>query len=88
MSGETDLFGDAVPVEPGYQSARSEAQSRMFDFPVTLPGQMALDAPEGPSDAKVECVSCGHVPILQDGKSADWICDVCRDLGERYRARA
>ena len=47
-----DLFGDEVREEPAYQSARSEPQGRMFDFPVTLPGQMALDATEGASDVK------------------------------------
>jgi hypothetical protein len=49
---ELDLFGEPVPVVPGYQTATSEAQGRMFDFPVTMPGQMALDAPEDASDGK------------------------------------
>lgn len=48
---ERDLFGGPVPVEPEYQQAVSGPADRMFDFPVTLPGQMALETPEGASDA-------------------------------------
>lgn len=48
---DRDLFGEPVREEPGYQSARSGPAERMFDFPVTLPGQLALGAPEGASDA-------------------------------------
>jgi hypothetical protein len=54
---DLDLFGEPIRSEPGYQSARSEGQDRMFGFPVTLPGQMALQAPEGPSDGP--CTWCG-----------------------------
>jgi hypothetical protein len=51
---ELDLFGEPVHREPDYQSVRSAAAEPMFGFPVTLPGQMALEGPEGPSDAKDE----------------------------------
>jgi hypothetical protein len=61
---ELDLFGEPIRSEPGYQSARSEGQDRMFGFPVTLPGQMALQAPEGPSDGP--CTWCGSDSAVRE----------------------
>lgn len=57
---ERDLFGEPIREAPGYQSARSAPADRMFDFPVTLRGQMALQAPEGASDhtCGASCAYC------------------------------
>jgi hypothetical protein len=46
MAVETDLFGEPVRRDPDYQTARSGPGERMFEFPVTMPGQMALGAVE------------------------------------------